>query len=156
MTDAVSASTTIPVPVETVFAVLTDPATHPAIDGTGWVRESLDAAPLTAVGQIFRMAMYHGNHPDGHYQMANRVEVLDPPHAIAWLPGQAQSDGSLQFGGWIWRYDLTPTRPGETEVRLTYDWSAVPQFLREHIPFPPFPPDHLAHSLSHVAKLAAA
>ena len=43
MADTVSASTTIPVPVEMVFAVLTDPATHPAIDGTGWVLGSLDA-----------------------------------------------------------------------------------------------------------------
>ena len=102
------------------------------------------------------MDMYHDNRPDGHYQMADRVEILDPPHAIAWLPGQVQADGSLRFGGWTWRYDLTPANPGEAEVRLTYDWSAVPLFLREHISFPPFPPDHLADSLSHLAKLAAA
>jgi hypothetical protein len=38
--------------------------------------------------------------------MANRVEVFDPP----------------EFGGWIWRYDLAPVTPSQTEVTLTYDW----------------------------------
>jgi hypothetical protein len=28
------------------------------------------------------------NHPDGNYQMANRVKVFDPPRAISWEPGQ--------------------------------------------------------------------
>ena len=60
----VSVSTTVDAPAETVFAVLTDPATHEAIDGTGWVRQSVDGKPLTEVGQIFRMGMYHDNHPD--------------------------------------------------------------------------------------------
>ena len=82
-----SATTTVNAPVETVFDVLADPSTHQAIDGTGWVRESLDGERLTETGQIFRMAMYHDNHPDKDYEMANRVEVFDPPRAIAWQPG---------------------------------------------------------------------
>jgi hypothetical protein len=90
------------------------------------------------------MAMYHANHPDGNYQMANRVQVFDPPRAISWEPGQDTGDGRLRFGGWVWRYDLTPAGPSETKVTLSYDWSAVPGFLRQHIGFPPFPPDHRA------------
>ena len=34
--DTVSATTTIPAPADAVFAVLADPTSHPAIDGTGW------------------------------------------------------------------------------------------------------------------------
>ena len=138
--ETVSASTIIDAPAEAVFAVLADPAKHAAIDGTGWVRASVDGQRLTAAGQVFRIAMYHPNHPDGNYQMANRVQVFDPPRAISWEPGQDAGDGSLRFGGWIWRYDLTPAGPSGTEVTLSYDWSAVPDFLREHIGFPPFPP----------------
>lgn len=149
-----SATVTVAAPAAGVFAVLADPAAHAAIDGTGWVREPTDRAPLTEVGQIFRMGMYHNNHPDGDYQMANKVEVLDPPRAIGWLPGQQGPDGQLQFGGWTWRYDLEPLGPSETAVTLTYDWSAVPQFLREHIQFPPFGPEHLSNSLNHLAELA--
>jgi hypothetical protein len=152
--DTVSATTTIKAPAETVFAVLADPTRHAEIDGTGWVRESLDSARLTEVDQIFRMAMYHENHPDGRYEMANKVEVFDPPHAIAWKPGQnAANDGDVQFGGWIWRYDLRPVSQAESAVSLTYDWSAVPQFLREHIQFPPFKSDHLVNSLRNLAEI---
>lgn len=59
----VSATLTVAAPAGGVFAVLADPATHSAIDGTGWVQEAADRAPLTEVGQILRMDMYHPNHP---------------------------------------------------------------------------------------------
>jgi hypothetical protein len=148
------ATLTVAAPAERVFAVLADPTTHSAIDGTGWVQEAVDREPLTEVGQIFRMGMYHPNHPNGHYQVANKVLVFDPPRAIGWLPGQEKGDGHLEFGGWTWRYDLVPLGPSETEVTLRYDWSAVPQFIREYLQFPPFAPEHLSNSLRHLAKLA--
>jgi hypothetical protein len=103
-----NAATTVNAPVDVVFDVLADPSTHKAIDGTGWVRQPLDGKRLTETGQIFRMAMYHENHPDKDYEMANRVEVFDPPRAIAWQPGQGPDDANLEFGGWFWRYDLSP------------------------------------------------
>lgn len=155
MTDAVRASTVVEAAPETVFAVLADPSAHAAIDGTGWVRDALDGERLTAVGQLFRMAMHHDNHPDGDYQMTNRVRVVDPPRAIAWEPGQdVTGDGTVSYGGWIWRYDLDPVGPAETRVTLTYDWSAVPPPLREYIHFPPFPSGHLDNSLANLAALA--
>ena len=114
MTDeTLQASTTIAAPAEAVFAVLADPVTHPAIDGTGWVSKALDAAPLTAAGQVFRMAMYHPNHPDKDYKMANRVEVFDAPRAIAWEPGQESREtgspsSAAGSGATTWR----PARRG--------------------------------------------
>ncbi len=102
------------------------------------------------------MAMYHPYHPDGSYQMANRVQVFDPPRAISWELGQETGEGSLRFGGWVWRYDLVPAEPSGTKVTLSYDWSAVPGSLRQHIGFPPFPPDHLGNSLAHLADLVTA
>jgi len=58
----VSATVTVAVPVARVFAVLADPTTHSSIDGrdrvtdgTGRSQEPVDRAPLTEVGQIFRM-----------------------------------------------------------------------------------------------------
>ena len=154
--ETVSATTIINAPAEAIFAVLADPGNHAAIDGTGWVREPIDKQPLTAAGQVFRMGMYHANHPDGSYRMANRVQVFDPPQAISWEPGQDTGDGDLRFGGWVWRYDLAPAGPSGTRVTLSYNWSAVPSSLRQHIGFPPFPPDHLDNSLAHLADLVTA
>ena len=152
----VSATWTVALSAARGFAVLAAPATHAGIDGTGWVQEAVDRAPLTEAGQVFRMNMYHPNHPDGNYQMANKVQVLDPLRAIGWLPGtDSKGDGHLEFGGWLWRYDLVPLGSSETEVTLTYDWSAVPQFIREYLHFPPFGPEHLSNSLRHLAELAA-
>jgi len=160
--ETVSATTIINAPAEAIFAVLADPANHAAIDGTGWVCEPLDGQRLTAAGQVFRMNMYHPNHPDGHYQMANRVQVFDPPREISWKPGSDAGDGNLRFGGWVWGYELAPAEaigtPGAsgTKVTLYYDWSAVPESLRKHIGFPPFPADHLGNSLAHLAGLVIA
>jgi hypothetical protein len=151
----VSATLAVAAPAERVFAVLADPTTHSSIDGTGWVQQAVDRAPLTQVGQIFRMDMYHSNHPDGEYRVVNKVEVLDPPRTIGWLTGQEKGDGRLELGGWIWRYDLAPLGPSKTDVTLTYDWSAVPQSIREYIRFPPFGPEHLSNSLRHLADLIA-
>jgi uncharacterized protein YndB with AHSA1/START domain len=153
----ISASIILEAPAEAIFAALADPAKHAAIDGTGWVGDPLDRQPLSAAGQIFRMAMYHPSHPNGHYEMANRVQAFDPPRAISWEPGYDPGDGNLRFGGWIWRYDLAPVGPSETEVRLSYDWSAVPERVRQQGPkFPPFSPDHLDNSLTHLADLVVA
>ena len=80
--ETMSVVTTINAPAQTVFDVLADPSTHEAIDGTGWVRQPLDDKHLTETGQVFRMAMYHENHPDKDYEMANRVEVFDPPQEV--------------------------------------------------------------------------
>jgi hypothetical protein len=152
--EQMTASTTINAAPEAVFAVLIDPNAHAAIDGTGWVRGAIDTAPLTHTGQIFRMAMYHENHPDKDYEMANRVEVLAAPRAIGWQPGQESPEtGDLGFGGWTWRYDLQATGEVETTVTITYDWSAVPPPLREFIQFPPFGADHLENSLQHLSNL---
>ena len=58
MADAtVSATMIISAPAKAIFALLADPIKHAAIDGTGWVREPVDSQPLTAAGQVFRMAM---------------------------------------------------------------------------------------------------
>ncbi|KWX68499.1 SRPBCC family protein [Mycobacterium sp. NAZ190054] len=154
MTETLVVDTIVDAPASAVFAVLADPANHAAIDGTGWVRESLDGERITRAGQMFRIAMYHANHPDGDYEMANRVIAFEQDRAIGWEPGQAGADGVVEYGGWTWHYDLEPQGPQQTRVVLTYDWSAVPATLREHIAFPPFPVGHLHNSLANLAKLA--
>ena len=152
----VSASTTIEAGADVVFAVLADPSAHADIDGTGWVRGAVDDARLTAIGQVFRMAMRHPNHPDKDYETANLVEVFDEPRAIAWKPGtETPETGELSFGGWTWRYDLEATGASRTRVTLTYDWSAVPSNVREYLSFPPFGHDHLDNSLQHLSDLVA-
>ncbi len=152
--ERIAMSTTIEAAPDAVFAVLADPSAHADIDGTGWVRGDVDGDRITGVGQVFRMAMYHEHHPDGDYQIANLVEVFDPPRAIAWKPGtESVETGELSFGGWTWRYDLAAEGRSRTTVTLTYDWSAVGPEVREYLQLPPFPLSHLEGSLQHLSDL---
>lgn len=155
MTENLIAKATVDASAEKVFDVLADPATHQDIDGTGWVREPLDdGRELTEAGQIFRIAMYHDNHPDKHYEMANQVTVLEPDRVIGWAPGGLAEDGNIELGGWTWRYDLEPLGDEQTRVTLTYDWSGATTEIRKNIVFPPFPVSHLDNSLANLGKLA--
>ncbi|MDV3296970.1 MAG: hypothetical protein LOY01_14345, partial [Brachybacterium paraconglomeratum] len=122
------------------------PARHHETEPTNWVRGSLeeDPAPLTEVGQVFGIEMFHEN-AHGRYDMHNRVIAFEQDRTIAWEPGQYGPDGELGTGGWTWRYDLAPAGgagdgDSATEVTLTYDWSAVPAALKEQFGLPPFPP----------------
>jgi hypothetical protein len=72
--------------------------------------------------------------------------VLADPAAHAAIDGTGWVQASV---------DRAPLGPSETQVTLTYDWSAVPQFIREYLQFPPFGPEHLTNSLHHLAELAA-
>jgi hypothetical protein len=86
----------------------------------------------------------------------HQVLAFEPPRVISWKPGYVSpATGKLEFGGWIWRYDLTQLGPDETKVTLSYDWSAVGPVSRQRIQFPPFTPDHLDNSLSHLAAIVA-
>jgi uncharacterized protein YndB with AHSA1/START domain len=152
-TERLSATETISAPADRIFAMLADPSTHAAIDGTGWVRGETADGVLSREGQIFRMSMYHPKHPDKNYQTDNRITVYEPARAIAWQTGPAVDGEEFRPGGWVWRYDLTPAGTG-TRVELSYDWSAVSAEVREYLSFPPFPPEHLSNSLRHLAKLA--
>lgn len=137
--------------------MLADPTAHKAIDSTGWVREAEDPARLTEIGQTLKMAMYHEGHPNKDYEIVNEVVVRDAPKAIAWKPGfEADETGRLEFGGWVWRYDLVPAGLSQTTVTLTYDWSAATAQARQNFQFPIFGVDHLEHSLEHLAGLVSA
>ena len=140
---------------DTVFALLADPSAHAAIDGTGWVRGPLrDGARITAEGEVFDMAMYHPQHPDGDYEIANRVVAFEPPAAIEWEPGFYLEDGQRDSGRWAWRYELAEV-DGQTDVTLTYDWSNATAEARERFQFPPFPVEKLTESLDNLAKLVS-
>ncbi|APX33625.1 ATPase [Brachybacterium sp. P6-10-X1] len=136
---------------ESVFALLTDPSKHHLTEPTDWVRGSLETDParITELDQVFGMEMFHVN-AGGRYEMHNRVLVLEPDRAISWAPSQYGADGTLQGGGWIWRYDLAPD-PAGSRVRLTFDWTATPPQLAVELGFPPFEKEFLDRSLAALA-----
>lgn len=108
---------------EKIFALLTDPAQHPVLDGSGTVRAPRDGAPQRLVlGSKFGMEMKMGT----SYKIENTVVEFEENRLIAWR----------HFNGHRWRWQLEPV-DGGTRVTETFDWSTarIP-FLIELIRFP--------------------
>jgi hypothetical protein len=128
-----------------IFAVLVDPTRHKDTEPGDWVRDAIDDAPLTAVGQMFAMNMFF--EPGGHYVVHNVVTAFEQNRTLAWLPGQLDEAGTHSPGGWWWRYDLVPTVDG-TDVTVTYDWSETSKYFRDVVGVPVFGADFIDASLA--------
>ncbi|HEX3750100.1 MAG TPA: SRPBCC family protein, partial [Streptosporangiaceae bacterium] len=107
-----SATAVIAAPPERIFALLTDPAMHPLIDGTGSVLGVQDGSPeRLTLGSTFGMDMKIG----ASYKILNTVVEYDRDRLIAWR----------HFYGHRWRWQLKPLSDGRTEVTETFDWSTT-------------------------------
>lgn len=127
----VRVSRRIEAPASVVFAILTDPARHTALDGTGMLRGSVSTSPVTGVGDVFVMKMFYVEH--GDYQMNNHVVEFETDRRIGWEPesGLGHPDtapGSTEPTRWghRWSYELVPDGPDATLVTEIYDCSQVP------------------------------
>ncbi len=147
----ISASRTIDHAAADVFEVLSNPANHVQLDGSGFVRSLDQGDRLQEVGQVFTMNM-SGDHMGGEYQSDNHVTGLDPGRLLAWQTAPA----GQQPPGWEWVWELEPTGPDSTEVTVTYDWSKVTdQDLLQKLSFPLVPQTALEDSLNRLASQTA-
>lgn len=114
MTDKqITRTVVVHAPAEQVFDLLTDPAKHPLIDGSGTVREARGGHPeRLELGTRFGMRMRMGL----PYAVTNTVVEYERNRLIAWR----------HFGGHRWRWELKPVDERTTEVSETFDWSTAP------------------------------
>jgi uncharacterized protein YndB with AHSA1/START domain len=127
---------------EKVFALLTDPAQHPVLDGSGTVRAAREGSPeRLTLGSRFGMAMRMGL----PYRIENTVVEFEENRLIAWR----------HFYGHRWRWRLEPVEDG-TRVTETFDWSTarVP-FLIDLSPYPRKNREAIERSLDRLAELVA-
>ena len=105
-----TASITTSAPASVVFAILTDPSQHPRIDGSGTVQATRPGGPeRLELGSTFGMDMKMG----ASYKIGNTVVEFEQDRLIAWR----------HKGMHRWRYELTPTADGGTEITETWDIS---------------------------------
>ena len=113
----VSVSRLVHAPPAAVFAVLTDPARHPEIDGSGSVRQArTEPGTRLGPGSKFGMGMRIGV----PYRISSTVVEFEEDRLIAWS----------HFGGHRWRYGLEPEGDA-TRVTESFDWSTskAPWFI---------------------------
>ncbi|HWC33613.1 MAG TPA: SRPBCC family protein [Mycobacteriales bacterium] len=138
-TGVVSVSRRIEASADRIFAVLADPGRHLDFDGSGMLRGSDGAGPLTAAGDRFVMRMYFDG-MGGDYAMDNHVVEFEPGRRIAWTPSAADERVTDNTGGEVgvpaghrWSFELEPDGPSATVVTETYDCTAAPDQLREAV-----------------------
>lgn len=144
------ASKVIAAPADAIFALLSDPNQHSALDGAGSIRSVEGTTPpISGIGQVFTMNMQADDL--GEYRMVNSVTAFVPGARVGWAPKVdptcelAEKLGDMDAGGHTFTYDLREV-DGGTEVTSVYDWTGVkdPQFEKM---FPRVSQEELAGSL---------
>jgi uncharacterized protein YndB with AHSA1/START domain len=132
---SISVSRDIAAPAGRIFSVLTRPADHPDVDGSGMLRTAPEDVVVSKVGDVFVMNM--SNDHIGDYVMENRVVEFEPERRIVWEPVMRSLDnpefqsrvGDLAHHQWGWQ--LEPLDGGRTRVTEFFDCSRSPEWLQE-------------------------
>jgi len=130
----IEVSRRIDAPASRIFDILSDPSRHPAIDGSGMLREGASNPSVTAVGDVFSMKMYFPKM--GDYVMDNHVVEFERHRRIAWEPvlrGASRTTDDPARNGSRWGFTLTSVGPDATVVTETYDCSGSPDSVRKSV-----------------------
>lgn len=128
MTERIEVSRFIPAAPSEIFALLSDPWGHVAIDSSGML-QSATGQPVSAAGEEFTIHMDRealGDVDLGKYDVAVQFTTVVPDREIAWT-----IDGAIKPPiGHTYGYRLEPV-DGGTEVTSYYDWStAAPEWKK--------------------------
>jgi hypothetical protein len=133
-----------------IFAVLTDPRGHVAIDSSGMLMEAsgdiVAKAGDTFVVHMDREAL--NDYPLGLYDVTVEIVTFEPDREIAWTVR-----GRLNLGH-VYGYRLEPIEEG-TLVTSYYDWSAAEQSWKDAAIFPVIPESALRATLGILARTVA-
>jgi hypothetical protein len=137
-----------------IFAVLTTPEGHVAIDASGMLM-SATGERVTAVGDRFDVEMDRdalNDHPLGLYTVTVVISRYEQDRAVAWT-----IDGVMQPPiGHVYGYELEPVEGG-TSVTSYYDWSDVHEAYRDAASsiFPVISEANLRATLGILARVVA-
>jgi len=123
----------IETPAHVIFGILTDPARHPELDGSGMVRQAVTAERIKAAGDVFVVSM--ASRKKGSYQIRNHVMEFEPDRRLAWEPhaGSGLPEAGAPPLGHRWTYLLEPDGEVATTVTEIYDCSRVPADVRQEM-----------------------
>ena len=144
----VSVSREIPASAEVIFSMITLPAGHVAMDGSGSLVSAPSNHQLTAVGDTFLMDMDRepiGDFPEmGKYQVENEVTAIEENRLLEWSVGMA---GKPRVGH-VYGLRLTPISSSLTLVENYMDWNGVPEKWAARVAWPVIPAGTMEASLA--------
>ncbi len=150
VTDRMEVQRSIAADPQAIFALLTDPQGHVAIDSSGMLMAATGER-VKSVGDSFVVHMDRealNDYPLGLYDVTVRIVTLVPDREIAW-----SVEGQLNLGH-VYGYKLEPIDRG-TLVTSYYDWSSVDQSWKDAAIFPVIPESALRATLGILARTVA-
>jgi hypothetical protein len=152
--DRVAATKRIAAPADRLFQIVSNPAGHVEIDGSGMLEAAPDAQPLTAVGQTFDMDMDRtplGDIPNmTKYKVRNTVTHIIPDRLVEW--GVGSVDGPLI--GHVYGWQIDPISESECDVTNYCDWTNLPEDMRSRRAWPIVPVQMLEQSVDNLERIA--
>ena len=133
-----------------IFAILTDPRGHVAIDSAGMLMAA-SGDRVTRVGDTFVVHMDRealNDYPLGLYDVTVEIVTFEPDREIAWTVR-----GQLNLGH-VYGYRLEPIDEG-TLATSYYDWSGAEQDWKDAAIFPIIPESALRATLGILARTVA-
>ncbi|WP_395306935.1 SRPBCC family protein [Mycobacterium sp. AMU20-3851] len=144
MTERIEVQRTISAPAADIFAVLSDPQGHVAIDASGML-QAATGEPARKVGDRFVVHMDRealNDFPMGRYDVTVDITEYEQDRLIAWTI-LGNIDPQI---GHVYGYRLEPTADG-TVVTSFYDWSTIGEKWRAAGIFPVIPETALRATL---------
>ena len=150
MVERIEVQRVIPASPASIFALLTDPQGHVAIDSSGMLMAA-SGDRVRAAGDSFLVHMDRealSDYPLGLYDVTIRIVKLEPDREIAWTV-----EGQLNLEH-VYGYCLEPAPEG-TLVTSYYDWSSVAQEWKDAGIFPVLSEPALRATLGILARTVA-
>jgi hypothetical protein len=123
MTERFEVQRTIPADAAAIFAVVSSPAGHVAIDAPGML-QSYTGEPAQAEGDTFVIHMDRealGDFDMGKYDVTVTFTAFEPDRYLTW---EVSGEGFPSIGHY-YGYRLEPAEDGGTLVTSIYDWSNI-------------------------------
>jgi hypothetical protein len=142
-------------PAAEIFAVLSDPRGHVAIDSSGMLMDA-SGDVVTKAGDTFVVHMDRealNDYPLGRYDVTVEIVRFATDREIAWTVRARLDHGGLDLGH-VYGYRLEPIEEG-TLVTSYYDWSAAGQNWKDAAIFPVIPESALRATLGILARTVA-
>ncbi len=142
----------IPAPAEAIFAIVSDPQGHVAIDSSGMLMGAT-GDPVSGVGDEFVVHMDReslNDYPLGQYDVTVQILTFERDREIAWTVAGV-IDPPLRH---VYGYRLEPVDDG-TLVTAYYDWSGIDQVYRDADIFPVIPESTLRATLGILTRTVA-
>jgi Polyketide cyclase / dehydrase and lipid transport len=136
---------TIPAEPAAIFAIVTDPTGHVAIDASGML-QSATGEPARAQGDTFVIHMDRealGDLPMGKYDVTVTFTAFEQDRYVTW---EVSGPGFPSIGHY-YGYRLEPADGGGTLVTSIYDWSNVDEKWKATGAWPVIPESALKATL---------